>query len=209
MKTAAALAYNAFMEQKRPHFVDVLILIAGELVFALVGFPIYIFLVLPGQPDGVLPGLAPPISPDANLMLSLLAVAGVVVACIGLVALLSRMFGAEPFKVDAVDELLNNFTTPDLVVIYIAAGFAEEFLFRVTLMSLCGLVISALLFTAAHAAYWRKPLMLVYVFVAGLAMGLLFSYTGSLLLCAVAHTAYNLAISLLMKAGKLPLDKRA
>ena len=183
-------------------------MVAGELAFAIVGVPLYILFVLPKCPDGVLPGIVPPIAPETNLALSLLATVGVVAAGVGVVALLSRVFGAEQFKVDAIDELLNNFSTADLVAIYIAAGFAEEFLFRATLMNLFGLVISTLLFTAAHFAYWRKPLMIVYVFAMGLVMGLLFSYTGSLLLCAIAHAAYNLAISLLMKTGKLPLDKK-
>ena len=196
------------MEGKRPHSVDVAILVAGELVYGLIGVPIYIFLVLPKCPVGALPGLVPILAPRANPIVAVLAVVAVIAVSIGVVAVLSRQFGAEQFKVDAVDELLRNYSTFDLVIIFIAAGIAEEFLFRVALMSLCGLIVSSLLFAAAHAAYWRKPLMLVYVFIVGLALGLLFSYTGSWLMCAIAHAAYNMAISLLMKNSILPLNKK-
>lgn len=195
------------MEQTRPHWVNTLILAGGELVFALVALPFYVFLVLPKHADGTLPGFVPVISPSANPVLAVLATVAVIAVCIGIVAGMSKAFGADKFQVDEVDILLNENSTLDLAIIYIAAGFAEEFLFRVTLMDLCGLVLSAVLFTAAHAAYWRRPLMLVYVFLVGIVMGLLYLYTGSLLLCAIAHAVYNLLVSLLMKAGILPLGK--
>lgn len=195
------------MEQTRPHWVNTLILAGGELALALVALPFYVFLVLPKYPQGALPGFVPVMSPDANPVLAVLATIAVVAVCIGIVAGMSKAFGADKFQIDELDILLRENSTLDLVIIYIAAGFAEEFLFRVTLMDLCGIVLSTILFTAMHAAYWRKPLMLVYVFLVGLVMGLLYLYTGSLLLCAIAHAVYNLLVSLMMKAGILPLGK--
>ena len=191
----------------KPHWLETLILVGGEFIFAVIALPLYIFLVLPKYPDAALPGFVPVISATADPSLAILATAGVIVICIGLVAAGSAAFGASKFKIDAIDDLLENFSTLDLVLIYIAAGFAEEFLFRVVLIDLTGVVIAALLFTAAHAAYWRKPLMLAYTFCIAIVLSLLYLYTGSLLLCAVAHAVYNLVVSLLMKKGILPLGQ--
>lgn len=195
------------MEKTRPHWVEFLVMVAGELVFAAIALALYFPFVLPKHADGTFPGFSPAILPTANPVLAALATIAAIAVSIGLVALLSRVFGAGQFKIDAVDELLYNYSTLDLVVLYVAAGFSEELLFRVVLQGLFGILAAAILFTAAHAAYWRKPMMLVHVFLVGLVMGLLYMYTGSLLLCAIAHAVYNLAVSLLMKAGKLPLDR--
>ena len=92
------------------------------------------------------------------------------------------------------------------IPIYIAAGIGEEFLFRVALVEPLGLVLSSLLFTAIHIAYWSKPLILLYVFVFGMICGALYLYTGSFLLCATAHAVYNFTLSCLMKFGIIKLE---
>ena len=65
-------------------------------------------------------------------------------------------------------------------------------------------VVAALLFTAMHFAYWKKPLVLVYTFVLGLVWGAFYSYTGSLVLCALVHAVYNLAVTAYIKYKVLP-----
>ena len=65
-------------------------------------------------------------------------------------------------------------------------------------------VVAALLFTAMHFAYWKKPLVLVYTFVIGLVWGAFYAYVGSLVLCALVHAVYNLAVTAYIKYKVLP-----
>jgi len=108
--------------------------------------------------------------------------------------------------VDKIRILVDEFSVLDFIPIYIAAGIGEEFLFRVALVEPLGIVVPALLFAAIHIAYWRKPLILVYVFVFGLLMGALYLYTESFWLCAAAHALYNFLLSCFMKWGIIPID---
>ena len=193
------------MEDK-PHWMQVLIMTVSELAFLLLGIPLYIFLVLPNHPEGALPGLVPVIAEGVNPALAVLATIGTILAGLGTVLLLVRLFGRERLLVDEVRILVNSYTVVDFIPIYIAAGIGEEFLFRVALVEPFGLVLSSLLFTAIHIAYWRKPLILLYVFVFGLICGTLYLYTGSFLLCATAHAIYNFTLSCLMKFGVIKLE---
>ena len=190
----------------KPHWMQVLIMTVSELAFLLLGIPLYIFLVLPNHPEGALPGLFPVIAEGVNSALAVLATIGTILAGLGTVLLLVRLFGRERLLVDEVRILVNSYTVVDFIPIYIAAGIGEEFLFRVALVEPFGLVLSSLLFTAIHIAYWRKPLILLYVFVFGLICGTLYLYTGSFLLCATAHAIYNFTLSCLMKFGVIKLE---
>ena len=190
----------------KPHWMQVLIMTVSELAFLLLGIPLYIFLVLPNHPEGALPGLVPVIAEGVNPALAVLATIGTILAGLGTVLLLVRLFGRERLLVDEVRILVNSYTVVDFIPIYSAAGIGEEFLFRVALVEPFGLVLSSLLFTAIHIAYWRKPLILLYVFVFGLICGTLYLYTGSFLLCATAHAIYNFTLSCLMKFGVIKLE---
>ena len=190
----------------KPHWMQVLIMTVSELAFLLLGIPLYIFLVLPNHPEGALPGLVPVIAEGVNPALAVLATIGTILAGLGTVLLLVRLFGRERLLVDEVRILVNSYTVVDFIPIYITAGIGEEFLFRVALVEPFGLVLSSLLFTAIHIAYWRKPLILLYVFVFGLICGTLYLYTGSFLLCATAHAIYNFTLSCLMKFGVIKLE---
>ena len=198
---------NASADAQAPsHAMKVLLLVAGELVFAIIALPLYWFLVLPNHPEGELPGFSPIIAESANPLLAVLATLGVLIVALALVLALAWLFGTKHFKVPEFTQLLDESTNLDLVLIYAAAGFAEEFLFRTVLVDLCGLVIASLLFTAIHVAYWKKPLLLVDVFLLALLLGALWLYTESLLLCAIAHAAYNLIVSISLKEGVVSIQ---
>ena len=55
-------------------------------------------------------------------------------------------------------------------------------------------------------AYWKKPLLLVDVFLLALLLVALWLYTESLLLCAIAHAAYNLIVSISLKEGVISIQ---
>ena len=184
-----------------PHWLKVLIQTAAELAFAIVALPLYVFLVLPKHAEGGLPGFSPVIAQGVNPLLAVVAALGVLVACIVMVFVLVRVFGRERMVPKEVDQLANEFSMLDLVPVYAAAGFAEEFLFRVVCVDLCGIIVASLLFAAIHFAYWKHPLLLADVVIVGLLLGALYAFTQSLLLCALVHFAYNLAVTYFTKTG--------
>ena len=188
----------------RPHWVQVLALTLGELAIAVVALPLYVFLVLPKYEDGMFPGFQPVIAAGVDPLLAVLATLCVVAISVGAIFALVRVFGPERLITDEVKQLVHDYSELDFIPIYLAAGFAEEFLFRVVLIDLCGLIIASLLFTAMHIAYWRRLVLLVSVFALALLLGALYLFTGSLLLCALAHAVYNTLISCFMKRGVLP-----
>ena len=180
---------------------QVLIQTVAELVFAIIALPLYIFLVLPKHTEGELPGFSPIIAQGANPLLTVTAAIGVFAACIVLVLVLVRVFGRERMVPKEVDQLASEYSMLDLVPVYAAAGFAEEFLFRVVCVDLCGVIVASLLFAAMHFTYWKHPLLLAEVVVVGLLLGALYAFTQSLLLCALVHFAYNLGVTHFTKTG--------
>lgn len=194
---------------EQPHWMQVLVMTLGELAFLVIGIPLYIFLVLPNHPEGALPGIVPVIGEGVDPAHAILVTVMLVVFCLAIVYALSKTVGIERFLVDEVTILVEQFTVVDFIPIFLAAGIGEEFLFRVALVEPLGITIPALLFTAMHIAYWKKPLILLYVFVFGLLMGAFYLHTGSFLLCALAHAIYNFVLSCLMKSGIIPVSQPA
>lgn len=199
---------EAVEADEQPKRVPTWAMVAGELAFAVIAVPLYIWLVLPLYPEGALPGISPLIGADADPALSALASLGVFAVGVAAIFVLPWVFGAERFLVDEIDQLLRDYNTLELAMIYAAAGIGEELLFRVVCVDAFGLVISSAVFTAVHAAYWKKPFMLADVFLLGLLLGALYLYTHSLLLCALVHAVYNLALSILMREGIVPIERK-
>ena len=184
-----------------PHWMQILVQAVAELAFAVVALPLYVFLVLPKHGEGGLPGFSPVIAKGVSPLLAVVAAFGVLAACIGLVLALVRVFGRERMVPKEVDKLASEYSMLELAPVYAAAGFAEEFLFRVVCVDLCGLVVASLLFAAAHFTYWKHPLLIAEVVVVSLLFGLLYVFTESLLLCALVHFAYNLVVTHFTKTG--------
>ena len=174
---------------------------AGELVLALVALPLYVLLVLPKHGEGALPGFSPIIAEGVNPFLAVALALAVFAAGIGLGIVLVLLFGRDRVITDEVDHLANDYSLIELVPGFAAAGFAEEFLFRVVCVDLCGVIIASILFMAAHFSYWKHPLPMASVFILGLLLGCFYVFTQSLLLCALVHFAYNMVITHLLKSG--------
>lgn len=84
----------------------------------------------------------------------------------------------------------------------ISAGFGEEIAMRGVLQPRFGIVIAALVFTAAHALQYGWD-ALIGVFIAGCLFGVLRKRTDTLVAC-VAHATYNMIIFSLYMQGILP-----
>ncbi|MDO4891517.1 MAG: CPBP family glutamic-type intramembrane protease, partial [Coriobacteriaceae bacterium] len=176
----------------QPHWVQVLILAAGELAFALVALPLYVLFVLPAHPGGY-PGFVPVIAPGADPVLAVVAALGVLAIALAAAIGLPRALGPGVFETEEMNTLIDNFSVLDYVPV-----------FRVVLLDMFGLIISSLAFAAIHLAYWKRPLLLADVFALALLLGALYLFTESLLLCATIHAIYNMAVSVFMKYGIIP-----
>jgi len=147
----------------------------------------------------VLPGFSPVIAQDVNPVLAVALSMVVLLGAVGFALLLVRTIGKERVITEEISALATGYSMLELVPFYAAAGFAEEFLFRVVCIDLVGFFVASILFTAAHFSYWKQPYLLVDVFVVALLVGGLYLYTQSLLLCAVVHFVYNMIITYLTK----------
>ena len=183
-----------------------LIMIGGELAFFVLALPFYIIFVLPRFPEGVLPGFVPPLAEGVNPILAVLAAIATCAAGVGLVLLLLKIFGPKHFRFPEIEELIDTTSNSELALLYAAAGIGEEMAFRVVLQTLFGILPAAVLFTAIHVAYWKKPVVMLDVFVLALILGALFAYTQSFWICAAAHAVYNYIVTIIYKKRLVTLD---
>lgn len=85
---------------------------------------------------------------------------------------------------------------PDIIVISLAAGIAEELLFRGVIQARFGLVASSVLFGAVHLV---TPAYAVITALIGLYIGTLYIFFGSLLVPIQLHFAYDLLALVYLK----------
>ena len=90
-----------------------------------------------------------------------------------------------------------------MVGYFLINAFMEEVLFRGALQCSIGLLPAAIIFTLVHVSYYKKPLMLVEVFVLGLFIGVLFEMTQSLWITTICHGAYNWILMWLIKTERV------
>ena len=88
--------------------------------------------------------------------------------------------------------LFGTLSTAAIIVIGIAAGVGEEWLFRGVLQSTVGLLPASLAFGAAHVGSRAMLPFGVWAAVMGLALGSLAMVTGGLLAPMVAHAVYDI-----------------
>lgn len=81
-----------------------------------------------------------------------------------------------------------------LIVMCVVPGFCEEFLFRGAILTNClpfgrsnAILISAFLFSMMH----QNVEQMLYTFVAGIVLGLVYEYTGSIWNCTILHICNN------------------
>ena len=84
-------------------------------------------------------------------------------------------------------------------------GFLEELIYRAMLIPICGILFAVLLFVIPHLARSPRGHVVVYAnaFVCGVAVSLLFLWTGSLWVAVVAHSLHKFTIEMLVKRRML------
>jgi len=86
------------------------------------------------------------------------------------------------------------------LLVCIAVGVGEEWLFRGVLQSFAGNFWTSVLFTLVHVRYVTKPLMVISVFGTSWLLGMLFTYSGSLWSPIVAHIGIDLLLAFYLQA---------
>lgn len=81
----------------------------------------------------------------------------------------------------------------------VAVGISEEWLFRGVIHELIGNVWTSILFTAIHFRYLQKPILIGMVFLTSYLLGILFTWTNSLITVMFVHATINFVLALFLK----------
>lgn len=144
------------------------------------------------QPMSLSPRLSPMLVPiifaGVTVCFSMAQINAAIVDLFGYSDFMSEMTG-EAMATMAPYEIVLNF-----IVMSIVPGFCEEFLFRGAILSNLrpfgrtnAVVISAVLFALMH----QNAGQLLYTFAAGIVLGLVYEYTGSIWNCTILHMLNN------------------
>ena len=166
-------------------------------VFLAAAFVLYYFLV--ARPNNAWVGLWPIIQ---NTTAWLWLIPGLTVPLL-IAFIFFKLVSIEYLYDENVRILADIYSLPFMAGYFLINAFMEELLFRGALQCSIGLLPAAVLFTLVHVSYYKKPLMLVEVFVLGLFIGWLFMMTQSLWLTTIAHAFYNWMLMWLIKTERI------
>ena len=102
---------------------------------------------------------------------------------------------------DEVAPLFSQFTVPDIMMVAAASGFCEEVLFRGVIQEQSGIVAASAFFGIFHCPSLRHFPYGVWAFCAGLFLGFLKIYTGSVWPPIIAHALSNFIVLLYLRYG--------
>ncbi len=140
------------------------------------------------------------LSPRISLWLPLMIFGGIAIcfSAAQINAALVSVFDYSSFSSEVLWGNLESMEAYEIVlqfiVMCVVPGFCEEFLFRGAILTNClpfgrsnAILISALLFAMMH----QNIEQILYTFVAGIVLGLVYEYTGSIWNCTVLHICNN------------------
>ena len=132
--------------------------------------------------------LVPIVFAGVTVCFAMAQINSAIVDLFGYSEFMSEMMG-ETMVTMAPYEIVLNF-----IVISVVPAFCEEFLFRGAILSNCrpfgrtnAVIISAVLFALMH----QNAGQLLYTFAAGIVLGLVYEYTGSIWNCTILHLLNN------------------
>jgi membrane protease YdiL (CAAX protease family) len=113
-------------------------------------------------------------------------------------------FVAEDQLTDAINiYLIENFSLPELFLIFLSGAGTEEILFRGVIQPYWGVWLTSLLFALIHFRYIRKFYLLLEVFLMGMILGYAYVIVQSVWIPACCHWAVNYVTAMLIKKGVL------
>jgi membrane protease YdiL (CAAX protease family) len=102
---------------------------------------------------------------------------------------------------DEVAPLFAQFTVPDIIMVAAASGFCEEVFFRGVIQEQSGIVAASAFFGIFHCPSFRHFPYGVWAFCAGLFLGFLKDWTGSVWTPIIAHAVSNFVVLLYLRYG--------
>lgn len=99
--------------------------------------------------------------------------------------------------------LMEKFTLPELIPIFLLGAAAEEFLFRVIIQPHLGIILTSILFTLIHFRYLKKIYILAEVFLLGVILGLVYAVVPTIWAPLLCHFAVNYIMAVLIKSGMI------
>lgn len=184
-----------------PRTRNLLILTAPVIVLIGVAGLIYWYLIY--RREGIAVGLLPDEIGALDLVLCAAAVACSMGVLYGFMKLIPMKMMYDPNVRLLGDMFSNRF----LAVYFIPNAFYKELIFRGALLPIIDPLASTFLFTAVHFSYYKKPVLLVEVFIQGLILSGLFMVTGSVWITTLAHTAINTIEMWLIKSGRIKYEE--
>ena len=144
------------------------------------------------QPMSLSPRVSPMLLPivfaGVTICFSMAQINALIVDVFGYSDFMSEMMGDSMAEMAPYEIVLN------FIVISAVPAFCEEFLFRGAILSNCrpfgrtnAIIISAVLFALMH----QNAGQLLYTFAAGIVLGLVYEYTGSIWNCTILHLINN------------------
>ena len=124
-----------------------------------------------------------------------------IICSIGVVIVFTKLVPREMYAEESVRMLADRYSLKFLFPYFIPNAFYEELIFRGTLQLIIGVIPAALAFTVIHVSYYKKPVLLIDVFIQGLILGALYHLTGSLWITTIAHTLVNTIQMWMIKKG--------
>lgn len=102
---------------------------------------------------------------------------------------------------DEVAPLFSQFTPADIIMVAAASGFCEEVFFRGVIQEQSGVFIASAFFGIFHCPSFRHFPYGVWAFCAGVFLGFLRDYTGSVWPPIIAHALSNFVVLLYLRYG--------
>lgn len=100
------------------------------------------------------------------------------------------------------ERIFGNMSTAGIVLVCVAVGFGEEWLFRGVIHPFAGNLWTSVIFTIVHTRYLRKPLLVISMFGTSWLLGLLFELEHSLWPPILAHIGIDLVLALYLRYTK-------
>ncbi|AKF95416.1 hypothetical protein J5TS2_09410 [Brevibacillus halotolerans] len=97
------------------------------------------------------------------------------------------------------ERIFRSLSIPTTILLCVAVGISEEWLFRGVIHELIGNVWTSILFTAIHFRYLQKPILIGMVFLTSYLLGILFTWTNSLITVMFVHATINFILALFLK----------
>ncbi|CCF14263.1 CAAX amino terminal protease family protein [Brevibacillus laterosporus GI-9] len=97
------------------------------------------------------------------------------------------------------ERIFRSLSIPTTFLLCVAVGISEEWLFRGVIHELIGNAWTSILFTAIHFRYLQKPILIGMVFLTSYLLGILFTWTNSLITVMFVHATINFVLALFLK----------